>query len=88
MTRQLYRMHGRVVTCPTCRESVALVVLDGGRELAVSRREATIEGVEIEPGLYVAVDELGHGRPLRWPTDDRREGESLHLPHDLTHADL
>lgn len=81
LLRQLYRMHGRVATCPTCRQSIVYVHLDGGRELALDRRE--MPEVLLEPGLYVAVDEHGHGRPLRWPTDDRRPGESIHAPHDV-----
>lgn len=70
------------VACPICAETVVRVYLDGGRELLVSVEEELPEE-ELKPGLYVAVTAQGDARPVRLPTRERRNGESLHRPHEL-----
>lgn len=67
--------------CPRCRRAVLLVTV-ADRKVAVDFEIPTDE--EPPAGLYVGLSNDGSTRPLRLPTELRRRGESLHVPHELS----
>ncbi len=67
--------------CEACGDEV-VELLTGGRRIQVDHPELSADERDVEVGLVLAVDLVGHARPLRLP-GVFEPGEAVHRPHEL-----